>query len=732
MEAVKLWEQVETQGDCYSPRTGHAAVLYRSQIFIFSGIDDDTRKADVHMLDLSSNLWTELRPKGVCPTPRSGLQAALLGDDIYLFGGYTKKDGEFFADLFRYSPGENSFECLSPAPNELPEARTDHSLVSYSTSLYAFAGFSGRERLNDLWEYSPQANKWTLVECESHPEPRFGHTAVVHRDRMLIFGGWDGHQTLGDLWSFSFTHRKWTRLVTSGHIAPRYRHSATLCGSSLFVFGGVNKDQVRFADVYELNTSLRHWIRVETAGTVPSPRTFHRTILYEGFMYVFGGFDGVRRNDMYRLYLQDLSPEEDLESNPMVQMRSVESEAFVWQVVVTQGAIYSKRTGHSGVSLNGFFYIFGGTDETNRRNDLYRFDPSIKAWAQLPALGDTPTPRSGSRGQGYEGSLYFFGGYTKKDGEYFGELHKFDVGTLEWSKLRSGPAPRADHTLVLYEDCLYVFGGYDGKTRFNDLHEYCIPASRWQRLDPSGLRPTPRFGHSAAVCSRSFYVFGGWDGHDTLDDLYEYSFPGETWTEIEDTAGIRPSPRYRHSCTAYLSALYLFGGVDKGQNRYNDMYRYWIGRKEWELLRPKGQVPSARTFHRALLHEDTLYILGGFDGKRQNDMHSIKLDAKQLIKRQDSTFSRISDLEDREENKGQDLLAYFRRQVQILTNNMKEIELRLQKEIEKDMCHLCYERPIDTVILDCGHRVMCFRCSGNLRACPVCRQDISRLIRTFQ
>jgi hypothetical protein len=63
---------------------------------------------------------------------------------------------------------------------------------------------------------------------------------------------------------------------------------------------------------------------------------------------------------------------------------------------------------------------------------------------------------------------------------------------------------------------------------------------------------------------------------------------------------------------------------------------------------------------------------------------------------------------------------------------MKEIELRLQKEIEKDMCHLCYERPIDTVILECGHRVMCFRCSGNLRACPVCRQDISRLIRTFQ
>ena len=730
---MKLWEQVLTQGDCYSPRTGHSAVLFHSQIYLFAGIDDDSRKQDVHMLDLATSVWVEIRAKGTTPSPRSGLQAALVGEEIYLFGGYTKKDGDFFADLYRFSPAENTFYVLNPASNEIPEARTDHTLVSYDGSLYAFAGFSGRERLNDLWEYAPQRNTWRCVECESSPEPRFGHSAVVHRDRMLIFGGWDGHQTLGDLWSFSFTYRRWTRLVTSGYIASRYRHSAILCGSSLFVFGGVNKDQVRFADVYELNTSLRHWIRVETAGNAPSPRTFHRAILYEGFMFILGGFDGVRRNDMYRLYLQDLSPEEDIESNPMAQMRSVDSEAFIWQVVVPQGTIYSKRTGHSAVALNNSFYIFGGTDENNRRNDLYRFDLPTKTWTLLSAVtGEIPTPRSGSRGQGYQGSLYFYGGYTKKDGEYFGDLYRFDIGLMEWRRLNSEPAPRADHTLALYEDCLYVFGGYDGKNRFNDLYEYRISDNQWQRLEPTGLRPTPRFGHSAAVCGRSFYVFGGWDGHDTLDDLYEYVFTRETWSELGDTSGTRPSPRYRHSCTAYSSSFYLFGGVDKGQNRFNDLYRYVIVRKEWELIRTTGQVPSARTFHRALIHEDRLYILGGFDGKRQNDMYEIRLESGERIKRQDSTFSRITDLEERDDPEEKDQLAYYRRQVQILTNNMKEIELRLQKEVEKEMCHLCYERPIDTVVLECGHRVMCFRCSGSLRACPVCRQDIVRLVKTYQ
>jgi len=36
--------------------------------------------------------------------------------------------------------------------------------------------------------------------------------------------------------------------------------------------------------------------------------------MYNGYMYIFGGFDGSRRNDTFRIYLQDEAPEEDLES----------------------------------------------------------------------------------------------------------------------------------------------------------------------------------------------------------------------------------------------------------------------------------------------------------------------------------------------------------------------------------------------------------------------------------
>jgi hypothetical protein len=36
-------------------------------------------------------------------------------------------------------------------------------------------------------------------------------------------------------------------------------------------------------------------------GTTPTPRTFHQSVIYDGYFYVLGGFDGMKRNDMYRI-----------------------------------------------------------------------------------------------------------------------------------------------------------------------------------------------------------------------------------------------------------------------------------------------------------------------------------------------------------------------------------------------------------------------------------------------
>lgn len=45
---------------------------------------------------------------------------------------------------------------------------------------------------------------------------------------------------------------------------------------------------------------------------------------------------------------------------------------------------------------------------------------------------------------------------------------------------------------------------------------------------------------------------------------------------------------------------------------------------------------------------------------------------------------------------------------------------------------MCLEKPIDIVLLECGHQVVCEICvsfCGN--SCPVCRQKIVRWIKTY-
>jgi hypothetical protein len=47
------------------------------------------------------------------------------------------------------------------------------------------------------------------------------------------------------------------------------------------------------------------------------------------------------------------------------------------------------------------------------------------------------------------------------------------------------------------------------------------------------------------------------------------------------------------------------------------------------------------------------------------------------------------------------------------------------------LCKICYEREINTVVLDCNHRAVCARCLEQVVACPLCRAPITKIIQTY-
>jgi len=58
--------------------------------------------------------------------------------------------------------------------------------------------------------------------------------------------------------------------------------------------------------------------------------------------------------------------------------------------------------------------------------------------------------------------------------------------------------------------------------------------------------------------------------------------------------------------------------------------------------------------------------------------------------------------------------------------------LRNRSEEDTDTCKICFEKTIDSVILECGHSAICMECSKGLRTCPICRQPILRIVKVFK
>lgn len=757
------WEHLENLGDVYTARTGHTVVNEGGAFYLFGGTDGTARQSDAHAYNLETNLWQEIRACGRPPPARSGAQAVVWNGAVWFFGGYTKKDGDYFNDVFKYEIATSSWESVHTL-GESPMRRTDHSVCLFRESMLVFGGSDGRKRFNDMWELHLREKRWTQIMAQSSaPRSRFAHTAVMYGHSMFIFGGWDGQDTLQELHEYNVSSNMWLQLPLRGQ-APRarYRHTAVLCADAMFTFGGVDKAQYRFPDLHEYNFLSRNWSKVQTTGIAPSARTFHRAVVHQGCMYILGGFDGRRLNDMHCIQLRSKQELARCQDNRVMSAGASNSKSsgsqgavgdaqdaacalmpedmWTWQQVGGQvGQTYTPRTGHAVVVWNHCFYLMGGTDENARQNDIYRYDVQKRTWALVePASGHAPSARSGSKAVICRDSIFFFGGYTKKDGDYFNDLFEFNIPRAHWSRIdaENQPSVRTDHSCIMYEASLYIFGGFDARSRFQDLHQYNIDDREWVEIPPEGNTPMGRFGHSAVVCKSGMFVFGGWNGHDTLDDLYEFSMATKHWYSIPGRGDVPPS-RYRHSAAVYGCCMFIFGGVDKRQARFADLCEFNFDTRSWSRVTTFGDPPSARTFHCAAMYGGAMYILGGFDGQRRNDMYRIALPEQlpreeKRRRRPVQALGGPGDDASAEPDSGADTVNQaenseaYRLQLQV-----HELQKRLESELERHLCKICYEREIDTVILDCNHRTVCARCLDQVTTCPLCRAPITKTVQTY-
>lgn len=76
-----------------------------------------------------------------------------------------------------------------------------------------------------------------------------------------------------------------------------------------------------------------------------------------------------------------------------------------------------------------------------------------------------------------------------------------------------------------------------------------------------------------------------------------------------------------------------------------------------------------------------------------------------------------------------------------LYEDMQKNEARLAEEKsgasqvnsdEDNTCRICWDKPIDCVLLECGHMATCTACGKKLNECPFCRQYVVRCVHVFR
>lgn len=158
-----------------------------------------------------------------------------------------------------------------------------------------------------------------------------------------------------------------------------------------------------------------------------------------------------------------------------------------------------------------------------------------------------------------------------------------------------------------------------------------LPVMLTREVPFGGIVPRARWGHTLTTIGDSLILFGGAvlderSAHATATaDLFEASTLSTTWEPVFCAKGEIPTPRVQHTATAYLGrSLVVFGGSPLSRPELlNDVHLFDAVTQEWAVLaglaEGKGDVPTGRLGHSAVIAASHLVIFGGRCNRKAKD-----------------------------------------------------------------------------------------------------------------
>ena len=143
-------------------------------------------------------------------------------------------------------------------------------------------------------------------------------------------------------------------------------------------------------------------------------------------------------------------------------------------------------------------------------------------------------------------------------------------------------------------------------TRANAAADDGGPLHPWMPVTFASRSPGSRVFPSAVVHGDSLYIFGGHDGGVYRNDLLVFNLETRVWLLDLELTGGGPSPRDAHAAVVHDEWMYVFGGYDS--KRYlNDFHRFHFDDLAWSSVPVGGGAPSPRGGHTAVVHAGEMW-----------------------------------------------------------------------------------------------------------------------------
>jgi len=293
-----------------------------------------------------------------------------------------------------------------------------------------FLVFSCEDKKENVNDDLPVISSLTFVQSATINK-RLGASAVSYENEIYLISGQDNWDYYNTIEKYDENNNQWIK-VNDQVIGRRY-FTAEVVNGIIYIIGGQTSggSLVEIVQAYNISSNT-----ITTVASLPTKRSQLNSVVYDGKIYVVGGYLG--NNDMTTGVVEVYNPSSDswttLSSMPTARECDI-------------------------ALIDNNIYALGGYDGTKPLKAVEIYNIENDSWSKA---SDLPYDLSAYHLASFENFVFLFGDYTRLD-----EVNMYNANDESLIKLSTNFTGRRHAAVVRKGDWIYVIGGYDGNKTFN-------------------------------------------------------------------------------------------------------------------------------------------------------------------------------------------------------------------------------------------------------------------------